>query len=409
MTSERAGADAGLNRRTVLTSLLVAGTTSGCLRTLTPSGEEANADADERTGSPDDADTGDTERPSDGAEGGRSSWPLYQRDRSNSGQISDVSGFESPGFEWSFTDEDSGYGFKSPVVRDDVVYVPTGEALHAIRGTDGEPVWSAALDALGGVCAATDESVFLGDRDGNLVQFDRSSGERRWEAQPGGRIWYGPTIADGTLVVGTGNGVFVYDIDEQTRQWTHQPDDNIPAPVPSPVVEQGSVYTTVERTLFKFDRETGEQLWTYPFLERVQGPTALSGDRLITILETSVAAVDRRSGEQLWSQSLTDDRLSQSPAVTADMVIIGRPSGLVALDPDSGDVRWTLDTAAPAGPPLVLGGTVYSLSADGTLYGVSKDGKQQFRKVAGSGGQTAIAATSTGLYVASGTELVALS
>jgi outer membrane protein assembly factor BamB len=409
MTSERAGTDAGVNRRTVLTSLLVAGTTSGCLRTLTPSGEEANADVDERTGSPDDADTGDTERTSDGAEGGRSSWPLYQRDRSNSGQTSDISEFESPGFEWSFTDEDSGYGFKSPVVRDEVVYVPTGETLHAIRGSDGEPVWSAELDALGGVCAATDESVFLGDRKGYLVQFDRESGERRWETQPGGRIWYGPTADEGTLFVGSDTGIFVYDIDEQARKWTLQPEGNIPAPVPSPVVDRDAVYTTVEQTLFKLDRETGEQLWTYPFLERVQGPTALYGDRLITNLKTTVAAIDRRSGDQLWSRSLTEEYLSQSPAVTADMAVIGRPSGLVALDADTGDVRWTLETAAAAGSPLVLGDAVYSLTADGTLYGVSADGAQQFRKVAGSGGQTAIAATSTRLYVASGTELVALS
>ena len=410
MTSEQASADAGIRRRSVLASLLAVGTTSGCLRTLSPnSGDDASGGTDEATGSSDDGDTSGAEGTSDESAGDRTSWPLYQRDRSNSGQRSNISDFESPSFEWSFTDEDSGYGFKSPVVHDDVVYVSTNEAVHAVRGSDGEPVWSAALDALGGVCAATEESVFVGDRDGNLVQFDRSSGERQWETQPGGRIWYGPTVAEGTLFVGSDTGIFVYDIDEQTRQWTLQPEGNIPAPVPSPVVDRDSVYTTIEQTLFKFDRQTGEQLWTYPFLEQVQGPTALHGDRLITNLKTSVIAVDRHSGDRLWSQSLTDDYLSQSPAVTADMVVIGRPSGLVALAPDTGDVRWTLDTAAPLGPPLVLGETIYSLSADGTLYGVSKDGEQQFRKVAGNGGQTAIAATSTALYVASGAELVALS
>jgi len=154
-------------------------------------------------------------------------------------------------------------------------------------------------------------------------------------------------------------------------------------PYSTPVISGPRIYALgAEGELFCLDRRNGSLLWKrslsadYPSPAGNFPPSAsplLEGDRMILNLggrtaRAGIVAFDCATGGSVWTA--TDHGASCATAVAASIhdqryVFVWTDQGLVALDPASGRVFWTVDfhannpEAVHATSPLVVGDVVF--------------------------------------------------
>jgi outer membrane protein assembly factor BamB len=168
---------------------------------------------------------------------------------------------------------------------------------------------------------------------GRIVALDLSSGRQVWamcvqvDCAPGGGIWSTPAVdSDGRAFVGTGN-----------------PEDGVLA----------------------FDALTGRRLWRVSFyadggrdLDVGESPVLLQVGGREALAEGSVAGVfkllDAATGAVIWSRDLVDGSavhgLIASPAYDGSSIYVpsaSPPTGVFALAPEDGAIRWRQGTDQP--------------------------------------------------------------
>ena len=168
-------------------------------------------------------------------------------------------------------------------------------------------LWSSGESArIGGIFVA-DRHVFVGTENGYVAALDAESGELVWDATVPGEVLAAPAADDGILVVNTGAG-----------------------------------------SLFGFNTRTGEQLWRH---EGDTPPLTLRG--------------------------------ISGPIASNGGVIVGAPTGKLQVNLiDTGVLAWETVISTPSGAtelerivdidttPVLYGGTIYTVSYNGTLAAV---------------------------------------
>ncbi len=91
--------------------------------------------------------------------------------------------------------------------------------------------------------------------------------------------------------------------------------------------------------------------WTATLPAPAAAPPVASGDRLFAALfDGRIAAVSLVDGSELWQVELA---VVGEPAAGADLFHAPTPEGLVALDAETGEVRWESRLEAPVAAPLL--------------------------------------------------------
>ena len=189
---------------------------------------------------------------------------------------------------------------------------------------------------------------------GRLYGLDASTGRVRWmtcirpDCVPGDGIWSTPAIdADGTAFVGVGNpddGVLAFDPATGKRKWL--------------------------TTLYP-DRGRDLDVGASPVVFTLQGREAIAQ----ATNEGMLAVLDARSGDRLWSRELVAGSavhgLLASPAYDGTALFAasaGDPTGVLALNPTDGLVRWRHLTDLPVYSAPVVGEGVV-LFGTGAVFG----------------------------------------
>ncbi len=168
-------------------------------------------------------------------------------------------------------------------------------------------LWQSGETARIGGIAVADKHVFIGTENGYIAALNADSGELVWEATVPGEILAAPDVDEGILVVNTGAG-----------------------------------------SLFGFSTRSGEQLWrhegdTPPLtLRGISGPVASNGGAIIGTPTGKIQVNLIDSGVLAWE------------------TVIATPSGATELER-----IVDIDTT-----PILFGGTVYTVSYNGTLAAV---------------------------------------
>lgn len=205
-----------------------------------------------------------------------------------------------------------------------------------------------------------------------------------------------PVVADGTVFVNTGAGLFValnavdfslrwltaYDRADNAvrsrrarrrRGWVgfnsgrelSQPDEWLCSP---PVVVGGLVLLAPHDAeyLFAFDRRDGVEKWRS---DRHNHRYIVGADaQRVVVAGRRVAALDLRTGEEAWSYR--DDRPTGRPVLTGDQVLVPSADGLVTLD---------VETGTPVGPPVKAAATLGNLFVtDESLYSITPNEMRKF-------------------------------
>lgn len=169
-------------------------------------------------------------------------------------------------------------------------------------------MWSDGVSAkISGGLTTAYETVFFGTEDGDVFAIDANTGENKWQVKVKGEVIAAPAVEEGVVVVNTGAGV-----------------------------------------LFALDAETGEPRWSYESdvpalsLRGISPPTAANGGAIVGTATGKLAVALIGTGQVAWEQT------------------IAAPSGATELD-------RIVDIDSQ---PLVIGGTIFTISFDGTLAAV---------------------------------------
>ncbi len=224
----------------------------------------------------------------------------------------------------------------------------------------------------------------------------RQFGGLQWRVQTGGMVQSSAALHEGTLYIGSGDGL-LYALDARTgaQRWRFRTGRAISS---TPAVADGLVFVgSRDNAFWAVDARTGKERWRLETGRDVPFPWGFESGDLYTSSTTwadgtlyfgsgdgHVYAVDPKSGRTRW-RFATGGRVRSSPAVAEGRIYTGSADGtLYALDAKSGRELWRFDTEGHTlesarfgfdrrtiqASPAVADGRVYIGSRDGFLYAV---------------------------------------
>ena len=283
----------------------------------------------------------------------------------------------------------------------------------------------------------SEEAVFVGSREDELLALDRANGALLWsfpqEGQEGDGlegIYASPAVTDDLVLVGGYNGI-LYALDPSTRQkvWEFQTDDSIvgspalvyeevreitatptpsfgsassigaPTPTPSDGTPSGQdvvasrleliIVGSSDGNLYAMDTngveqwrfETGNKIWSMPVVyEDVVYFGSLDHNVYAVSLKDTGSL---RAGDEMWRFE-TDGAVAATPLVMNGRVYIGSfDRRFYSLDAFSGQEAWAEPFEAENwfwSKAVSDGATVYVASLDGNLYSLdSTSGAERWR------------------------------
>ena len=227
-----------------------------------------------------------------------------------------------------------------PAVQGDRIYAAAGETLMALDAA-GSVVWEQSLEqpVSGGVTAIGNQ-VVLSDAMGSIRAFNSANGQATW-SWDWGRETIVPATAgqNGLLVRSTDESVALIDF-QGNPLWQRQG-------TPARLAYRGQAR-----------------------------PLAVDGGYVLPNDSGEVMALLAQDGLNAWRRSLAGVRgelvdLDASPVIAANSIIIGgAQTGLSALDPASGSVRWDVEVFSLL-PLATDEQAIYATDLDGQVVAVN--------------------------------------
>ena len=218
-----------------------------------------------------------------------------------------------------------------------------------------------------------------------------------------GPVRGGFAIADGRLLFGSESGT-IYAIDQKTGQLRWRKPVGSPVLSTPAILGRAAYFTTWDNHLHAIDVASGHERWSRD-LGRTRGPNdyweyyvssprIAEGRLYVGSGSGSFYAIDPTSGRVVWGFD-AGERIRTTPALTADLEIIGTMAGQVIAVDRAGRERWRFatvgaahdfsvknnDTRSVVTMPLVDGDTVIAGGRDGNIYGIDlQSGRERWHE-----------------------------
>lgn len=249
----------------------------------------------------------------------------------------------------------------------DYVFTPAvvGESVYAAardgsitRYDGGRQTWRvAAGQPLSGGVGADAKVVAVGTAKGEVLAFDAENGNPLWKAQVSSEILAAPTIADGRVIVRSGDSrLHALDVNDGKRRWVYQrttPSLSLRSNVGVLLVQGVVLAGFPGGKLVAVNAQNGAALWEVTVaqpkgsteLERVADVTSLpvvAEHQICAVaFQGRLACFDPNAGNLLWGHEMSS---SAGLDVDGRFVYVSDDKGTVqAFDRESGTVRWTQD------------------------------------------------------------------
>lgn len=308
-------------------------------------------------------------------------WRQFQADPGNTGRTS----VSPPSFdaEAEMLVDGIRNGAAAPgVVVDDRgrVFAPDGTTTLGYDSRGGTELWRRSLDApIAGTPVLACDGVVVATITGT-VALSADDGGILWEQSLGGS---GPPVADDETIYLPGGVTSALDVASGAKRWTTEFDD---VSVRTCCLADGTLVvagkTEAGGMLVGLDPGTGEKRWRTDARNQISAaPAYHDGTVYVPDEGNQVYAVDAETGDVRWQVAAygdyPGDRRGSAPAVTGSTVVVPSGNGetTVGLDRETGDRRWTLDTAQVLGSPIPTENGVVIGSINQGLYRVSESGE----------------------------------
>jgi outer membrane protein assembly factor BamB len=223
------------------------------------------------------------------------------------------------------------------------------------------------------------DKVYVATGDGNILAVDTSGRAlaEAWKLEAGSNCTTGPVLAaDGTLYVGTGEGLLAVDTQKKAKKWScaiaagNDPQQemmmrqrimimqrqgvaqqNINVGGPAPVVENGVVYVSAGGKLQAVEAATGQSKWSF---EPDVGQAADAGSD-----DINGRVMPRGIMINRMRFPMNNGGGLSAPVIVGKTAYVGAPQGLFALEVKNGLQLWRFPTDSPViGRPLVANDTL---------------------------------------------------
>ena len=217
---------------------------------------------------------------------------------------------------------------EQPLVADaTTLFVASGEAIHALRLTDGTVAWRAPAGALTAPLLAKGGWVVAATA-GKLTTLRASDGSTVWSADaPLQRE--AAAISGNTLFVPSTDGYMrAFDLGTGKRIW-EQPLAGQPAePV---VIGDRVLFGAADKAFYSLSATSGEQHWRFAVGASIRGRAASDGERVyFTALDNVLRAHDFRNGSQKWARGLRFRPLA-GPVVAGGTIFVSGPNNEILM------------------------------------------------------------------------------
>ncbi len=306
--------------------------------------------------------------------------------------------------------------FSPPAVIGDYIYMAGNDkVLRALNRHTGEQLWSRSVTCgLSGGVAADAEQVYFSGQDGYLYALNRENGSEEWKAGLGYHIFTDAAVLSDTLVL-AGNSmgnIAALNTGSGAVEWN----DAIDGLVIGPAVSDSIAVFCTESGAAAAWNSSGNIQWTRSFTSQPSAPSIASGRVFIGFSTGKVLALSLATGETIWETALENvsgRAVVTRPSIPGDsLVVAGTCDGRVfCLEASDGSLVWespienwvavtpavcdkvvyvscddsrihllnlsdgspldTLETGSYSGtPPLILGGTLYTGTAEGDFNAI---------------------------------------
>jgi outer membrane protein assembly factor BamB len=201
------------------------------------------------------------------------------------------------------------------VLAEGVVVLARGATLTALRAVDGEVLWNRE-GAITRSLTAGVGGVFFASDAGQIVAYDRASGDTRWTHE---------LIGSGTVEIAAGEGLVCAEILAFVECW---------------------------------EPSTGEPIWSRP--TDFASWLAIAGDRVILGAPSGWTAFDGATGAELWHADIGTFN-SPTLAESEDTLFACSSAECLAVRVSNGQLVWRVAVSGP-GPPATDGEAVYVVS-----------------------------------------------
>lgn len=291
---------------------------------------------------------------------------------------------------WSQDIGKTGGNALQPAVTGDAVYAANakGEVFRLDR-TTGKQVWRAETGfAITAGVGVGDGLILAGGEKGDLAAFEEN-GKLRWKARVSSEILSAPRVANGIVVVRTGDGrIAGLSALDGRRQWLYE------RSTPALIVRSsggvsiagGTVYAGFAAgKLAAIGLNNGIVIWEAAVsqprgnteLERISDITStpvVDDDQVCAVaFQGRTACFDLKRGSLLWSRELSSDK---GMALQGKYLYVSDDNGVVsALDKSSGSSLWKNDRLSlrSTSAPYVLDKHVVVGDFEGYLHALSRE------------------------------------
>lgn len=266
--------------------------------------------------------------------------------------------------------------YAGPVTaRDGTMYLGHAESLTALSATDGTVDWQVVLGESPRRLVADADRVYALTHAGTLVCVRGSDGRRRWATDAPAEFGHSLTATGegvAAVVAADDAAATVAAFDRAgRRQWSVA----LPArAVTRPPAVAGDVLVVRgDRRLVGLGIADGSRVWERS-VGRLRGSAAVAGDVLYQLEGRGLTARSGVNGRHWWRfEPAARRRVAHPPAVASDTVYAAGRGWLRALSAADGSVRWRIDAGRAHEGPLVAGGTVVVITADGVARGFHRE------------------------------------
>ena len=235
----------------------------------------------------------------------------------------------------------------TPAVASGVVYV-AGTSLYALNASNGSLLWrfqppvgaSSAPTVVNGV-------VYIGEGDGYLYALNASNATQLWRFQTG-MFTYStpPTVSNGVVYVGSSNhSLYALNASDGSLLWSYATNGGINS---SAAVSNGVVYIgSGDDSLYALNASNGTLLWSYQTGDSIWStPTIVNGVVYFGSNDFFVYALNANNGLLLWRYQ-TGGRVFSSPTIVNGLLYIGSEDSYVyLLNTNDGTLSWRSSVGA---------------------------------------------------------------
>jgi outer membrane protein assembly factor BamB len=303
-------------------------------------------------------------------------WPMFHHDLTHAGYSTSTAP-DTNRTAWTYKTEYTGTD-SSPAVADGMLYIGAGDGVYALRESNGQLMWKAAIGVVDSSPAIANGIVFASYEYGNVYALNATTGAQIWN-YPTGEVHSSPTVSDGIVFISSLDGM-VYALNSTTGAliWSYR----IAPPwaggftyfiYSSPAADDGKLYVgSWDDNVYCLNATTGSLIWTYLTGGIVlSSPAVAYGMVFVGSNDGNVYALDGITGTLIGTYS-TAATIGSSPAIADGMVFVGTLGGaynVYALNMTTGTLVWGYNTGGVVWSSLAYAdGKVYLGSEDDRIY-----------------------------------------